>query len=292
MKTTTFSVCLVLGLMYSFRAQSQIDTIHMRGRLIPCTVTAIGANTISYKHPGEDAIYALNKAQVEKVSFRNGRIETFPGSNRLAEVTNGNDHKNVALLGAETETQGLYRIGAVTAKAKGFTFLTGLVKLQERALHKLQIRAAMLGGNALLLTEQNSIPHNSVSFWGLSSYSLQSGIVYTTNLPDAEAFLKKIEEKQVFKLSNRSIFDDNATKLTAMTTSGRIEIHRKSIEIRDGALFFKGTFTTPPAPSNYTIPAGKIYLFRLVHFDDNSFTLYFESSNRNYNNIKLLFEEK
>jgi hypothetical protein len=55
-----------------------LDTIFkLGGKQLPVNVTKITANYVSFIYPGEPEIYTIERKQVQKIIYKNGRIEEF-----------------------------------------------------------------------------------------------------------------------------------------------------------------------------------------------------------------------
>lgn len=167
------------------------------------------------------------------VGFALLRAQTF----NFQPVLSGADYEKVAILPAGSDLSGLVRIDAFSAKAKGLTVLAGTIEVRERALKKLRMKAAMRGCNAVVLTEQSTVPNQALlALIGPAPYSLQSGVGYNSQVPDLEQFMQRIGDKKVFSVNQRQVFSTNSRELMVEDVRSRWELGITSVQAKDGAI--------------------------------------------------------
>ncbi len=287
MKITPALAFVALHGLFHLTTQAQpVDTIYTRTESIACNVVEVGPQTISYSHLGEQVLNTIYRGAVEKIVFRNGRIQAFEEFKALKPVLHAGDYKNVVVATTEGDVKGLSRLGMVSSKARAATGWTGSMTVQNRALTKLQVEAAMLGANAILLTQQNtsrSIGNEPIA------YSLQSGMAYIAKMPDTDEFRNKIGDKKTFNVSSRYWMGLNSAELSRSAATGKFEL-RSIDEKKDGEAYLIGTFKQLRTASGVGVDLYNVTRFRLVAFNDKQFTLHFVAANNMRHNIVLSFD--
>src|ERR1017187_4120150 len=123
----SLAICLVM------KCFGQADTIFSNNEKIPCNVKEITPEAVRYSFPGEELINSVYKNTVQKIVFKNGRVQTFAESTSFKKVDSVGDFDNVTITAVENEILGLYKLGDVSSKAKGTTVYSNQVRVKERA---------------------------------------------------------------------------------------------------------------------------------------------------------------
>ena len=71
------SIIISISVAIAALCNGQSDTIVSNNEKIPCTVKEITPDAVKYNFVGEDLINTLYKNVVQKIVFKNGRIQTF-----------------------------------------------------------------------------------------------------------------------------------------------------------------------------------------------------------------------
>ena len=54
------------------------DTIFkIEGKVLPVDVTKVTPNLVSFVFPGDEEVYTIERKQVQKIVYKNGRVEEF-----------------------------------------------------------------------------------------------------------------------------------------------------------------------------------------------------------------------
>jgi preprotein translocase subunit YajC len=131
------------------QAATNVDTIvRLGGKKILCNVEKINATTISYTKIGQSQLLEIERKEVEKVLYANGKKEIFnkPVLQMIAE----NNWQAVLITENPAEVQGLYKRGLVTANASSGSRSAKAAKTS--ATMRLQKKAAKLGALIVLIT--------------------------------------------------------------------------------------------------------------------------------------------
>ena len=134
----TKSAFLFVLLLFSVRAFGQTDTIFSNNEKIPCIVKEIKESSVVYVHPGEELLNSIYKNAVQKIVFKNGRVQVFAEATSFNAVKGVDDYEKVTVTAVESEVKGLFKVGEVSAKAVGTTELSNQERVKNRAYRKLK----------------------------------------------------------------------------------------------------------------------------------------------------------
>jgi hypothetical protein len=291
MKKSPLFTTLILALFF-VAAQAQTDSIFTRSEVIACTVKAVGEQTVSYTFPGEEVLNSIYKNTIAKIVFRNGRVQTFDEFKALQPVLHAGDFAKVQILTSEAETKGLSKLEPVISKAKGFTTLASALAVQDRALRKLLIETAIIGGNALSLSQAATTPARAGNEFipGQTAYSLQTGMAYTSQSPDEEAFRQLIGDKTTFQVKHRYWMGRNSFDLSSSQASGTFTL-RIVEPVNNNKLRVRGSFSKFKTASGEGVVLDGVSSFRVVAFNEELFTLFFQSESGVKHNIVLKIKD-
>jgi len=252
---------------------AQTDTIFANTGPIACTVKEISTDAISYVYPGEDITNTVYKNAVTQIRFKSGRVQKFSEATSYKEVKDVKDFENVATTSLEADVKGLFRVGEVSAKAKGTTAYSNQETVKKRAYSKMKMGAAMQGGNVVFLTNQQSGGNTNGGRYGgaNSSETNLSGVVYATHIPSFDEFKKLIGNKKTFTANEKSSLWSSASEVETIPATNVLNV--KSVENESGAIYITGTLEKN---ANQT-------RFRVVNFTKDSFTVYFEDKSTAFN---------
>lgn len=226
------NIILILLVAIGLGASAQTDTIYkVDGEVLNVFIAGIDESSIEYIYPGEDFPNSIGKSSVTKIHFRSGRKQEFSSNLNLKTVRSCLDYENVQISNFESEVQALKRIDLINAKAHGWTTITSLSKLQDRAYKKIKIITAMLGGNVAFIVEQNTeaamfggehgptkLPFASVSGIAYCSKKVRPeeimsgeyGVTSIFSLRSNTFDMKKEDSKyHVFNINEKMIYSDN-----------------------------------------------------------------------------------
>lgn len=273
MKTITLLVALlILSVRICF---AQVDTLYSLNSKIPCLVKEITPELVKYSFPGEDLVNSVYKNTVRKIVFKSGRVETFAAPANFKKVTNLHAFDNVTITQVESEIKGLVKIGEVSSIAQGGSVFSGTSQMENRAEMRLKIFAAMMGGNIIYLTQ------NQTSKGGTSGYintpvstpaqTFMTGVVYTSEVPDIEQFKAKLAGKTEFNAVESASFTGTTTAIRVYPS--KRTLHLKSIKNINGLLTIEGDLEG----------ASKYKTFNVASFDADFFHIYYEDKGTAYN---------
>lgn len=177
-----FVVIISLPAISQEEIHEQLDTIYMLGRKkLVVAVKNISASTVRYKEPGSDETITLERKQIQKIIFSNGRLEVF--NKPVMMMVEEGSWKTVIITDRKNDVQGLYELGKVDGRSSAGSRSAKAAK--KSATIRLQKKAALLGGSIVLITNEETIG----GFGEPPTYEVE-GIAYGFEPP------KKEEENQ------------------------------------------------------------------------------------------------
>jgi hypothetical protein len=270
MKTLTF--ILLYSAACIFNCMAQTDTVYTNTEKISCTVKEVTADAVKFVYPNEEIINTVYKNTIQKIVFKSGRMQTFAEATSYKTVNGANEFENVTFSYVQSEVNGLFKLGDVSAKAKGTTVYSSMEKVKERAYKKLKIEAAMMGANIIYI-HQNSTEGNQYGGKyqsGKTTETNVAGVAYSNKLPDYETFNNLVRTKtdfqsiQTFKLSQRDAdmkqWDETlpVKLMKVYNESGLIMVNAKISGVDEDT-------------------------FRVIYFTNEEFMLMFKDGERVYN---------
>ena len=140
--------------VFSQEENSKLDTIYLLGRRkLIVEVRNISSSTVRYSEPGSDETITLERKQIQKIIFSNGRLEVF--NKPVMMMVEEGDWKTVIVTDRENDVNGLYELGKVEAKSSAGSRSAKSAKKSARI--RLQKKAANLGGMIVLITREESV---------------------------------------------------------------------------------------------------------------------------------------
>jgi hypothetical protein len=254
---------------------AQSDTIVSNNEKIPCTVKEITAEAVKYSFTGEELTNTLFKNVVQKIVFRNGRVQTFSEITAFKKVEDVNDFDKVTITQVESEVKGLFKLGDASAKAKGTTTLSNQERVKERAYRKFKIQAAMQGGNCIYLTNQRTAGNLQGGWYQASSSAEASltGVVYSNEMPNYEHFKKLIADQTKFNTIQEYSLYSCLSNLTKCASQKQFTVF--AVKNENGLIMIEGRLE---GESKYT-------KFRVVSYTKETYTIFYEDKDAQYNLI-------
>jgi len=270
MKKCTITLLTLVSSMISF---AQRDTIYSNNEKIIGSVIEISPDAVTFKYPDEDLINSIYKNSVQKIVFKNGRIQTFSEGTSYKKISGVEDFENVSVAQVESEVKGLYKIGEVSSKAKGTTVYSNQERVKQRAYKKLKIEAAMMGANVIFLTHQRTEGNKYGGYFQSSSSAETnlSGIAYSNSLPLYDNFKSLIGNKKDFVTKEKYELYSSSSEYKKAKYVKNFTINE--IINENGVIFLKGNLEG----------VKKYNRFRLASYNEDSFSIYYEDKNTSYN---------
>ncbi len=252
---------------------AQTDTLMMNNEKIACSINEITADAVKFKYPGEEMINTVYKNTVQKIIFKSGRVQTFIEATSYKKVDKVDDYDNITTTSVESEIKGLFKLGDVSAKAKGTTTFSNQERVKARAFKKMKIQAAMMGANIVYLSNQRSEGNKYGGYFqsGSSTETSLTGIAYTNQLPNIDEFKRLINNKTTFSVIEEYKMWASDSDVTKTTSQSQFVI---SNIINDN-----GIITLEGQLSGVT----KYNKFKLARFNNETFSIYYQDKSTVYN---------
>src|SRR6056297_845404 len=175
MKIKTILTLLIIALLsYSGFSQdasnTKLDTIYLLGgRTKKVEIKNISAASVRYNEPGTDESSKLERKQIQKIIYSNGRVEVF--NQPVFMMVDEGSWKTVILTDNKDDVTGLYERGKVDARSSAGS--RNAKSAKKSATIRIQKKAANLGGLIVLVTKEESVG----GFGEAPTYYIE-GIVY------------------------------------------------------------------------------------------------------------------
>lgn len=171
-------MALFMSLPLLAQEVEKLDTIYMLGRRkLVVEVKNISSSTVRYSKPGSDESVTLQRKQIQKIIFSNGRKEVF--NKPVMMMVEAGDWKTVIVTDRKNDVNGLYELGKVEAKSSAGSRSAKSAK--KSAVIRIQKKTANLGGMIVLITKEQSVG----GFGEPPTYEIE-GIAYGYEPPKKE----------------------------------------------------------------------------------------------------------
>lgn len=262
----------------SINSFAQTDTLFVNNEKISCVVREITVDAVKFSYDGEELINSIYKNSVQKIIFKSGRVQIFSEATSFKTVNSVDEYSKVSMTSLESEVGGLYKLGDVSSKAKGATTLSNQDIVKERAYSKMKIEAAMMGGNIIYLTDQRTEGNQIGGYFqtGSTTEASLTGIVYSNKLPNAEAFLKLIDNRIEFKVDE--IYKMKAIGADYKKSSSKWKFKILNVVNENGIVMIEAKLDG----------FDKEAQFMLAGFTDDYFNVFYKNKAAIYN-FKLMF---
>ncbi len=172
------TLALFMSLPLLAQESEKLDTIYKLGRKkLVVEVKNISSSTVRYTDPETGETVTLERKQIQKIIFSNGRKEVF--NKPVMMMVDEGDWKTVIITDRKNDVEGLYELGKVDAKSSAGSRSAKSAK--KSATIRLQKKAANLGGMIVLVTKEQSVG----GFGEPPTYEME-GIAYGYEPPKKE----------------------------------------------------------------------------------------------------------
>ena len=146
------------------------DTIYkIEGKVLAVDVTKVTQNHVSFVYPGQSEVYTIERKQVQKIVYKNGRVEEF--NKPVFTMIEDYQWEAVWLTEDKKDVVDLYSRGEVSAKSPPSSRSAKAAK--KSAIIRLQKKAANMKGVVILVTHKEA----TGGYGELPGYYIK-GIVY------------------------------------------------------------------------------------------------------------------
>ncbi len=165
-------VSLSFGNVLNVLGQEALDTIFkIEGKILPVDVVKVTQNYVSFIVPGSPETFTMERKQIHKIIYKNGRIEEY--NKPVFEMVDDYSWEAVWLTEDRREVAELYKRGKISAKSPASSRSPKAAK--KNATIRLQKRAASLKGVVVLITKKQA----TGGYGEYPGYYIE-GIVYGT----------------------------------------------------------------------------------------------------------------
>ena len=225
MKTIFMFMALFAGLC---TASAQVDTIYTHEGVIPCNVVEVTETAAMFQYPGESHNNSLSLNAISKIVFRSGRVQEFAARTSFRRLSSPMEWQQVAIAGVESEVKGLYKLDDVSSKAKGTTKISNQERVKRRAIDKMKMQSAILGGNVIYMVQMRSDGTKFNWLSGVSSTAETSlfGVAYSSQMPRLSDVEKLIKSGRRFDVVETVTMVNTDSRYAQGTMSSELTIDR------------------------------------------------------------------
>jgi hypothetical protein len=136
---------------YSANKSLPVDTIFkLDGTVLPVNVTTVTTTYVSFTIPGKTDEYTIERKEVHKIIYQNGRIEIL--NDAAFVMMDDSNWEAVWLTEDKKDVADLYKLGEVDAKSPSSARSPSAAK--KGAIIKLKKKAVNLKGTVVLITHK------------------------------------------------------------------------------------------------------------------------------------------
>ncbi|MGD2034919.1 MAG: hypothetical protein PVF73_07680 [Bacteroidales bacterium] len=173
-------VSFAVGFISENFGQEAMDTIFkIEGKVLPVDVVKVTQNYVSFIVPGSPDTYTMERKEIHKIIYKNGRIEEY--NKPVFEMVDDYSWEAVWLTEDRREIAELYKRGKVSAKSPASARSPKAAK--KNATIRLQKKAASMKGIVVLVTKKQT----TGGYGEYPGYYIE-GIVYGTEPLEEEAY--------------------------------------------------------------------------------------------------------
>lgn len=157
MKRISYLIIILMFLNNFAKSQSKVnsqvplDTIFkLNNQKVACNVTNVTSNFVSFTIPGHDKVYTIERKDVHKIIYKNGKVEEL--NNPVVKVFDENSWEAVWITEDKRDVVNLYKLGEIEVSspqnARNFK------AAEKGAIIRLKKKAASMKGSVVLITHK------------------------------------------------------------------------------------------------------------------------------------------
>lgn len=149
----SFMVCINIianGQSRNVKVEPTDTIFKLGGTVLLVDVTKVTSNYVSFIYPGHDEVYTIERKQIQKIIYNNGRIEEL--NKPIVEMIDEYQWEAVWLTEDKKEVVDLYKRAAIEAKSSPSERSPKAAK--KNAIIKLKKKAAYNKGTMILVTHK------------------------------------------------------------------------------------------------------------------------------------------
>lgn len=150
----TATLILVFGLTQAVENNKlPVDTIYqLGGKVLPVDVTKVTTGYVSFVYPGVDEVFTIERKQVQKIVYKNGRIEEY--NKPVVMMIDEDDWEAVWLTEDKKDVVNMYKRGNISAKSPPSSRSPKAAK--KSAIIRIQKKASNMKGQVVLVTHKQT----------------------------------------------------------------------------------------------------------------------------------------
>ena len=149
---TLIIICLSFLSLHGM-GQAALDTIFkIEGKVMPVDVVKVTPQYVSFLVPGSEESYTMQRKEIQKIIYKNGRIEEF--NKPVFEMIDDYAWEAVWLTEDKKDVAELYRRGKISANSPASSRSPRAAK--KNATIRLQKKAAAMKGTVVYVTKKQA----------------------------------------------------------------------------------------------------------------------------------------
>ncbi len=158
MKKVLLLMILAFTFLWGYSQTNEQDTtprdtiFQLGGKVLPVNVTKITASYVSFVYPGEPEVYTIERKQVQRIVYKNGRVEEF--NKPVLQMIDEYQWEAVWLTDDKKDVTEMYKRGEVSAASAPSSRSPKAAK--KSATIRLQKKAANMKGTVILVTHKET----------------------------------------------------------------------------------------------------------------------------------------
>lgn len=145
MKKIILGLFLMTPFLLSFASSDTI--VHIAGPSMVVNISHITSSKVFFRYPDKENVFEINRRQIEKIIYKDGRIEVF--NKPSSQAVNPNDWRSVTLTKNTADVDGLHETGELLAQVSRGRNRKETLQSAEIRLKK---EAAAVGASVVLIT--------------------------------------------------------------------------------------------------------------------------------------------
>lgn len=143
----------IIAVSLQAKSQAALDTIFkIEGKVMPVDVIKVTPQYVSFLIPGNSENYTMERKEIQKIIYKNGRIEEF--NKPVFEMVDDYSWEAVWLTEDKKDVIDLYRRGKISAKSPASARSPRAAK--KNATIRLQKKAAAMKGTVIYVTKKQA----------------------------------------------------------------------------------------------------------------------------------------
>ncbi|MEI6817245.1 MAG: hypothetical protein WCL14_11585 [Bacteroidota bacterium] len=177
-------------------------------------------------------------------------------------VTSFDDYESITVVNTTDETEGLVKIGHISAMVLGSKIYTNKAEVEKKAFNKLKMAGAMIGASVIRMPNMVIKSKSGGALLDFSADQELTGIAYAMAPLDMEAFKKVVSANAEYNSVNQIKINNRDAKFSTMDRNVKFRVN--TIKKEDNVIMIAGDLKGESAKK-----------FQVVSFDHDTFDVYF-----------------